>query len=168
MRPWFTLQASAAWRLGFLVVALGFVCVALFVCQSLTGVALLPRTLPQIPGDWLDAGAARLPFSLRWLPRALPSGLAFALGSFAVMMLGAAFARRQVLALEAAKREAEDRQRRVRQYAGAVDGDGRMEPYIGADVTIVDVEPEESYRFVTEERSPLPDSLVPRERATTW
>jgi len=162
------LQASAAWKLGFAVVAAGFVGVLLFVAQSLTGAALLPQVLPQVPGAWLDASAALLPFSLRWLPRTLPVGLAFALVCFAAMLLGAAFARRQVLALEAAKREAEDRQRRVRQYAGEVDSDGRMEPYIGADVTLVDLEPEESYRFVTEERSPAPDSAVPRERAATW
>jgi hypothetical protein len=168
MRSWFLLEASAAWKLGFAVVAAGFVCVLLFVCQSLTGVALLPQALPHIPDAWLTAGAARLPSSLRWLPAALPAGLAFAVCAFAVMMLGAAFARRQVFALEAAKREAADRQRRVRQYAGQADSDGRMEPYIGSDVTIVDVEAEESFRFVTEERSPPPDSLVPRERAATW
>ena len=164
----FVLEAGAAWKLGFAVVAAGLVGVLLFVYQTLMGVALLPAQLPHIPGEWLDAGAARLPFSLRWLPQALPQGLAFAVGCFAVMMLGAAFARRQVLALEAAKRYAEDRQRRVRQYAGQVDSDGRMEPYIGSDVSIVDLQPEESYRFVTEERSPLPDSVVSRERATTW
>ena len=168
MRSWFVLDAKAAWSLGLVLVAAGFVCVLAFVCQSLTGMTLLPDAVPQIPAAWLDASAARLPYTWRWVPRALPSGLAFALGCFAVMMLGAAFARRQVLALEAAKREAEDRQRRVRQYAGAVDSDGRMEPYIGADVTIIDVEAEESYRFVTDERSPAPDSVVSRERATTW
>ena len=168
MRSGFVLKANAAWTLGFAVVAAGLVGVLLFACQSLTGVALLPAALPHIPGAWLDASAATLPFSLRWLPQALPQGLAFAVGCVAVMMLGAAFARRQVLALEAAKRDAEDRQRRVRQYAGQVDSDGRMEPYIGSDVTIVDLEPDESYRFVTEERSPLPDNPVSRERATTW
>jgi len=168
MRPWYVRKASAAWKLGLVVVAAGFVCVALFVAQSLSGVALLPASLPQVPGAWLDATAARLPFSLRWVPEALPQGLAFAIASFVVMMLGAAFARRQVLALEAAKRDAEDRQRRVRQYAGQVDSDGRMEPYIGSEVSIVDLQPEESYRFVSEERSPLPDSLVSRERASTW
>jgi hypothetical protein len=168
MRSSFMLEASVAWKLGFAMVLAGFVCVLLFVGQSLTGVALLPDALPQIPGAWLDASAARLPFSLRWLPRTLPPGIAFAALCFAVMMLGAAFARRQVALLEAAKRDAEDRLRRVSQYAGEADGEGRIEPYIGADVTFVDAEPEESYRFVTVERSPAPDSVVTRERQTAW
>ena len=58
--------------------------------------------------------------------------------------------------------------RRVSQYAGEADGDGRIEPYLSADVTFVDAEPEESYRFVTVERSPEPDSVVTRERQTAW
>ncbi|MBW8907124.1 MAG: hypothetical protein JF611_15935 [Betaproteobacteria bacterium] len=168
MRSWFVLGASAAWKLAFAIVLAGFVCVLAFVCQSLTGLALLPDALPQIPGAWLDATASRLPFAMRWLPRALPAALPFAIVCFGAMVLAAALARRQTVALEAARRDAEDRQRRVRQYAGEVDSDGRMEPYIGSDVTVVGFEPEESYRFVTDERSPAPDNAVSRERATSW
>ena len=168
MRSWFVPGASAAWKLAFAVVLAGFVCVLAFVCQSLMGYTLLPEALPQVPGAWLDAASSRLPFSVRWLPRALPPALPFAMICFVAMMLGAGLARRQVLALEAARRDAEDRQRRVRQYAGSVDSDGRMEPYIGSDVTVVEFEPEESYRFVTDERSPAPDRIVSRERATSW
>jgi hypothetical protein len=169
MRSWFVLSASAAWKLGFALVLAGLACVLAFVFQSLTGTALLPEGLPHIPGGWLDAGASRLPYSLRWLPRSLPQGLLFALVAFAAMVLGAGLARRQARALEAARRDAEDRLRRVRQYAREVDADGRIEPYIGSDdVTLVDVEAEESCRFVNDERSPAHDSVLARERTGTW
>lgn len=168
MRSRFALNAGIAWMLGFALVAAGLACVLAFVFQSLTGTVLLPEALPRLPNAWLEASASLLPFSLRWLPRSLPAGLPFAMACFAAMLLGAALARRQALALEAAKRDAEDRLRRVQQYATAADADGRIEPYIGSDVTIVDVEPEESCRFVNDERSPLPDNVVARERAASW
>lgn len=140
MKSGLPLKAKAAWLCGLAVLIAGFACVLLFVCQALTGVALLPDVLPQFPTGWLDASAARLPLPLRnWVPRALPPGFALALIALATMMLGAAIARRQTLVMEELKRESEDRLRRVRQYAGEVDGDGRVEPYFDSTV-IIDAE----------------------------
>jgi hypothetical protein len=133
-------KTKAAWLLGLAVVIAGFACVLVFVCQSLVGVALLPDVLPTFPSAWLDASAARLPLPLRnWVPRTLPPGFALALVALGTMMLGAALARRQIVLLEELQREKADRLRRVQQYAGEVDSDGRVEPYIGATV-IVDAE----------------------------
>lgn len=152
-----TLWARTAWALGFSVLAIGFVCVLLFVGQTLVGVPLLPDGLPQIPNAWLDASALRMPFPMRnWMPRTLPPGLLAALVGLAVMLLGAAVARRQAALLEAAKRDAEDRLRRVREYAG--DGDGRIEPYIGSGVTFIDLEPDNRVDLLTQEESFAPDS----------
>jgi hypothetical protein len=137
MRSWFVLRAKAAWLLGFLVVLAGFVSVLLFIGQALAGIAVLPDALPQVPSAWLDAGTARLPLALRhWMAHVLPSGFGVGVLGLLAMMLGAAIARRQIPVLEAEKRGAEDRLRRVRQYAGGNAGDGRIEPYIGSPVTI--------------------------------
>ena len=137
MKSGFALKAKAARLFGIAVMIAGFACVLVFVCQSLAGIRLLPDVLPQPSSAWLDASAARLPVRLRnWMPRALPPGLALALVALATMMAGAAITRRQTLVLEELKRETEDRLRRVQQYAGDTDGDGRVEPYIGATVVI--------------------------------
>ena len=168
MKSSFVLSAGAVRTLGIAMVVAGFVGVLVFVCQALTGVALLPHA-PQIPAAWLEASAARLPFALRnWMPRALPPGFVFAVVSFAAMLLGAAVVRRQMPALEAAQRDSEDRMRRAREYARDVDADGRIEPYIGADVTFIDVEPTESCRFVNDERSSAPDSARSPRAARVW
>ena len=140
MKSGFLLKPKAAWWVALAVVIAGFAWVLAFVCQSLAGVVLLPDPLPHIPSAWLDASATRLPLPIRnWMPRALPPGFALALLALATMVLGAVIARRQMLALEELKRESEDRLRRVQQYAGDVDGDGRVEPYIGSTL-IIDAE----------------------------
>src|SRR3954471_7691484 len=137
MRSGFELKARGARLLALAVMIAAFGCVLVFVGQSFAGVRLLPDALPQVPSVWLDASAARLPLALRnWVPRALPPGFALALIALATMMVGGAIARRQTLVLEELKRAAEERLRRVRQYAGDTDGDGRVEPYIGATVII--------------------------------
>jgi hypothetical protein len=144
MKSGLPLKAKAGWLFGLAVLIGGFGCVLLFVCQTLMGVALLPDVLPQFPTGWLDMGAARLPLALRnWVPRALSPGFALALVALAAMMLGGAIARRQTRVLEELKRETEDRLRRVRQYAGDVDGEGRIEPYFDSPV-IIDAEIVES------------------------
>lgn len=142
-------KAKAGWVFGIALLIAGFGCVLVFVCQSFAGLALLPDVLPPLPSAWLDAGAARLPLPLRnWLPRGLPPGFALALLALATMMVGAAIVRRQTAVLEALKRETEDRLRRVQQYTGDVDGDGRVEPYIGATL-IIDAEVEPRRKMVS-------------------
>jgi len=137
MKSGLELKTKGARLFGLAVMIAGFGCVLVFVCQSLAGIRFLPDALPQFPGVWLEASAARLPLPLRnWVPRALPPGFALALVALATMMVGAAIARRQTPILDELKRETEDRLRRVQQYAGDIDGDGRVEPYIGATVII--------------------------------
>ena len=140
MKSGLPLKAKAAWVFGVAVLIAGFGCVLVFVCQSLAGITLLPDVLPQFPSAWLDASASRLPLPLRnWMPRALPPGFVLALIALGSMIAGAAIARRQMVLLAELKREAEDRLRRVQQYSGDVDSDGRVEPYIGSTM-IIDAE----------------------------
>jgi hypothetical protein len=99
-------RAKAARRFGFVVVLAGFVPVAQFVAQSVPGSVGAVAMLAQFHG-WTALGAA--------------------LAGFAVMMLGARIARRQMAVLASAARHREDSLRRARHYQ---DGE-RIEPFIG-------------------------------------
>ena len=107
MTSWHVRKARAAWRFGFALVLAGFIPILL-----LAGLSLL--------GDAVG------------LPLRLQGSLAFSAAALAVMSFGAAIARRQRAVLEAARRDARDRERRVRQYG---DGD-RLEPFIGGAIPL--------------------------------
>lgn len=100
---------------GALLVLAGLLPVAWFVSRMLIPAA---KALPEF-------GAIALPAKLAWLPN--PTGMLIALAGLAVMWIGAAIMSRQLYILDAERRDAEDRLRRVHQYAG----EGRVEPYIG-------------------------------------
>ena len=111
---------------GIALVVAGLLPIAWFVSHALIPAA---RTLPEF-------GAIALPMKLAWIPN--PAGILLGLAGLAVMWLGATIAARQLYILEADRRDAEDRQRRVQQYAG----EGRVGPYIGPSFPITDdVEP---------------------------
>jgi len=111
---------------GIGLVVLGLAVIAWLVATSVKPIG------PTLPTFETWAPLHRLP----WMPN--PVVLLSALASFAVMWLGATIISRQKAVFEAERRETEDRLRRVREYGG----DGRIEPYIGAPITIdVDKEP---------------------------
>ena len=111
---------------GALLVFSGLVPVAWFVSRMLIPAA---KALPEF-------GAIALPAKLAWIPN--PTGMLLALAGLAVMWLGATIVSRQLYILDAVKRDAEDRMRRVHQYAG----EGRIEPYIGPQFPVTDdIEP---------------------------
>lgn len=100
-------RAEGARKLGFAVMLAGFLPVLFFVAQSVL----------------VNAATRRVPEMLSQLH----AGLVIAMAGFAVMMLGATIARRQLPVLAAAARQREDGLRRAHQY---YDGE-RIEPYIG-------------------------------------
>lgn len=119
-------RAKALRFFGATLVFTGLVPVAWFVSRMLVPAA---KALPEF-------GAIALPAKLAWLPN--PTGMLIALAGLAVMWFGATLMSRQLYILDAVKRDAEDRLRRVRQYAG----EGRIEPYIGPQFPITDdIEP---------------------------
>lgn len=101
------------------------------------GVVLMVAAL--LPIVWFVAGsvnpavptfATLLPVHRApWMPH--PIALVCALASFALMWFGATLVARQKTVFESAKRDTEDRLRRVREYGS----DGRIEPYIGTPIT---------------------------------
>ena len=116
-------KAKAARLFGFGVMLAGFVPVLLFVALSIlmsAGTGHVTDMFGQFQG-W-SALEKLGPF-----PSPLQAGLMMAVVGFAVMMLGAALARRQMPVLEAAERDRMDGLRRTSQY---YDGE-RIEPYIG-------------------------------------
>ena len=115
-------RAKAFRMLGATLVFAGLVPVAWFVSRTLVPAA---QALPEL-------GAIALPAKLAWIPN--PTGMLIALIGLAVMWLGATVISRQLYILDAVKRDAEDRQRRVHQYAG----EGRIEPYIGPQFPVTD------------------------------
>ncbi len=127
MTSWHVRRAQTAWRFGFALVLAGFLAVLAVAGQSLVPLESAGRALDalsQLVAQWLPAGAA-LPLRFRGM-------LVFSVLAFSLMALGAAIARRQLAVLEAAKRETEDRRRRVRQY----DGGERLEPFIGSAIPV--------------------------------
>jgi hypothetical protein len=108
-------RAKALRFFGSLLVFSGLVPVAWFVSRMLIPAA---RALPEFD-------AIALPARFAWLPN--PTGMLIALAGLVVMWFGASLIARQLAILEAERRDAEDRLRRVHQYAG----EGRIEPYIG-------------------------------------
>ncbi len=128
MTSWHVRRAQTAWRLGFALVLAGFLAVLFVAGQSLVpmesaGHAL--DALSQLSAPWLPAAAGMLSPRFRGM-------LVSSLLAFALMALGAAIAKRQLAVLDAARRETEDRQRRVRQY----DGGERLEPFIGSAIPV--------------------------------
>jgi len=107
---------------GIALVVAGLLPIAWFVSRALIPAA---KALPEF-------GAIALPVKLAWIPN--PAGILIGLAGLAVMWLGATLASRQMYILDADRRETEDRQRRVRQYAG----EGRIEPYIGPSFPVAD------------------------------
>lgn len=139
MTPWMVRRARTAWLLGLIVVLAGFFAVLLFVLQAFLPSTLLPE-LPRLPAVSIEGSLTRMPLNkaIR-IPHELYAGLAVAVFGLLTMVLGATMARRQAAQLEAAKQKAEDRLRRVQQYAGEEE---RIEPYIGDTITVdVDAEP---------------------------
>ena len=115
-------RAHALRLFGITLVVAGLLPIAWFVSHALIPAA---KALPEF-------GAIALPVKLAWIPN--PAGILLGLAGLAVMWLGATIASRQLDILEADRRSAEDRQRRVQQYAG----EGRLEPYIGPSFPITD------------------------------
>lgn len=115
-------RAKALRTVGAALVLAGLVPVAWFVSRTLVPAA---QALPEF-------GSLALPAKLAWIPN--PTGMLIALVGLAVMWLGAMVISRQLYILDAVKRDAEDRQRRVQQYAGQ----GRIEPYIGPQFPVTD------------------------------
>jgi hypothetical protein len=139
MTPWMMRRAKAAWLLGLIVALAGFFAVLIFVLQAFLPATLLPE-LPRLPAVAIEGSLSRMPLNkaIR-VPHELYAGLAVAVFGLLTMLCGATLVRRQVVRLEAAKRGAEDRLRRVQQYAGEEE---RVEPYLGDTITIdVDAEP---------------------------
>lgn len=138
MTPWMLRRAKVSWLLGFLVVLAGFFAVLIFVLQAFLPGSFLPD-LPRMPALRIDGSLTRMPLNkVIQIPHQLYAGLAIAAFGILTMVFGARMARRQIPLLEAAKQKAEDRLRRVSQYAG----DERIEPYIGDTITVdVDAEP---------------------------
>ena len=111
-------RARTARKFGIAMMLAGLLPVLWYVSRSLTPAKAFVPSLP-----------------LEWVPKvAQPSYLELfvALAGLAILWLGASIARRQQAVFEAEAREAQDRQRRVREYGG----DGRVEPYIGSPITI--------------------------------
>ena len=108
-------RAKAFRMLGAALVFSGLIPVAWFVSRTLVPAA---QALPEF-------GSIALPVKFAWIPD--PTGMLIALAGLAVMWIGAAIMSRQLYLLDAERRDAEDRLRRVHQYAG----EGRIEPYIG-------------------------------------
>jgi hypothetical protein len=115
-------RAKAFRMLGAALVFSGLIPVAWFVSRTLVPAA---QALPEF-------GSIALPVKFAWIPD--PTGMLIALAGLAVMWLGATVISRQLYILDAAKREAENRRRRVQQYAG----EGRIEPYIGPQFPVTD------------------------------
>jgi hypothetical protein len=116
-------RAKAARLFGFLVMLAGFLPILWFVVQSVLvngGTGRAPGVLPRFDG-WPALEKLAL------IPHQLHAGLVIAVVGFAVMMLGAALARRQVPVLEAAERQRAEGLRRAAQY----DDGERIEPFIG-------------------------------------
>ena len=120
MNSWIVRRARAGWLFGFVVVLAGFVPVVLFVAQSALGSVATLAVLAEFHG-W--PALARL----TGIPTQQHAALIIAAAGFAVMMLGARIARRQMTVLESAARHRQDSLRRARHYQ---DGE-RIEPYIG-------------------------------------
>ena len=116
-------KAKAARLFGFGVMLAGFVPVLLFVALSILMSAGTGH-VTDIFGQFQGWSALE---KLAPIPSPLQAGLMMAVVGFAVMMLGAALARRQMPVLEAAERDRMDGLRRTSQY---YDGE-RIEPYIG-------------------------------------
>lgn len=115
-------RAKAARRFGLGLMAAGFVPVLWLAAQSVVASAHsgMPDVLAYSP-------AWPLVDRLSWIPHELRTAFVIAVAGVALMMLGAALARRQVEVLSAAQRHREDSLRRARQYYD----DERIEPYIG-------------------------------------
>lgn len=132
MAPWIVRRAKLTWLLGFVAVLAGFFAVLIFVGQAFLPATVLPE-LPRLPAVRIDGSLSRMPLNkVIQIPQQLYAGLAIAALGLFTMVFGARMARRQIPMLEAAKQKAEDRLRRVSQYAG----DERIEPYIGDTITV--------------------------------
>lgn len=114
-----TARARAAEVFGIMLVLAGFLPALVFALGSLVPAAEASAMLglfPEIP--WLDAR------KIRWAPHA---GVAFAIAGLALMLLGAAIARRQQPIFDAMQARREDARRRAHLY-GATE---RVEPTLG-------------------------------------
>lgn len=125
---WIARRARAAWLLGIVLLVAGFLPVALFVGGSLLPAADAAPALslyPEIPPEWASKAERWMKARrIHWRPGPEHAGLAFAALGFLVMLLGAAIAKRQAPALEAARRKRQDALRRAQQYRR----EGRAEP----------------------------------------
>ena len=121
-------RARSLRLLGASIAFAGLVPVVWFISRALIPAA---RVLPEFGATWLPL--QKLTFI------ANPADIPFALIGLAIMWAGASLAARQLEVLETEKRAEQDRLRRVRSYS---DG-GRIEPYIGAPISIEDDGPQE-------------------------
>ena len=113
-------RAKSARKLGIALIAAGVLAAVWLVVASFH---------PMVPSFSIDTlePLRRVP----WMPH--PTTILFALASIASMWIGATMVARQNAVFEAHKRETEDRLRRVSEYGAH---DGRIEPYIGSDVSL--------------------------------
>jgi hypothetical protein len=116
-------RAKAARLFGFLVMLAGLMPILWFVAQSV----LMSLGTGRAPGVLLQFDGWPALERLALIPHQLHAGFVIAVMGFAVMMLGATLARRQVPVLEAAARRRAEGLRRAAQY---YDGE-RIEPFIG-------------------------------------
>jgi len=120
-------NAKLAWLLGIVLALAGFVPVLVFAVGTLVPAAEASAVLgflPELPwraglDSWLHV--RRVP----WSP---PAGLVYALPGLAIMYIGAAIARRQDSARDAASARQADARRRAHLYGGPE----RIEPTLGA------------------------------------
>lgn len=117
-------RAQTLRLLGAGIAFAGLVPVMWFISRALIPAA---KVLPEFGASWLPLS------KLAWLPN--PADIPLALIGLAIMWFGATLASRQMAVFEAEKRAAEDRLRRVHAYS---DSGGRIEPYIGSTIEVVD------------------------------
>lgn len=122
-------RAQTLRLLGAGIAIAGLVPVVWFISRALIPAA---KALPEFGSNWLPLS------KLAWISN--PADIPLALAGLAIMWFGASLAGRQIDILEAGKRAAEDRLRRVHAYS---DSGGRIEPYIGSPIN---VEPDDEPR----------------------
>ena len=122
-------RARSLRLLGASIAFAGLLPVVWFISRALIPAA---KVLPEFGAAWLPL--QKLTFISN------PADIPLAVIGLAIMWAGASLAARQMAVFEAEKRAAADRQRRVHAYS---DGGGRIEPYIGAPISIEDDGPQE-------------------------
>src|SRR4051794_6160380 len=116
-------RARVARKPGITLILTGIVAILWLIA------AFLNPVVPHLPSIETLAPLHRAPC----MPN--PSNILFTLASLALMWWGATIVGRQKEVFESAKRETEDRLRRVREYGTHYANEGRLEPYIGSPLT---------------------------------